>query len=67
MGINDRDNPESWSTIKPVSEMVIHPLYEEENYKNDIALFKLEVIKLLIFFSCKKNQNFFNYKDTSYL
>ena len=47
-GINDRNNPESWSTIRTVSQMIIHPAYNKAmNWTNDIALFKLRVNCLL--------------------
>ena len=40
LGVNDRYNPESWSTIRTVSDMYIH---EDYNWENDIAVFKLNV------------------------
>ena len=50
LGLNDRSKPESWSALRSVSEINIHPNYNSRNYKNDIALFKLSVNKRFFLF-----------------
>ena len=50
LGVNDRYNPESWSTTRTVSSMYVHDDYYYTVYwENDIALFKLSVQKNFIF------------------
>ena len=48
-GVNDRVFPESWSTIRSVSDIYIHEDYNPYmNWENDIALLKLSVNKKLV-------------------
>ena len=53
LGVNDRNNPESWSTSRTVSKMFIHPSYNSNTMKNDITLFKLSVNMLIIAYLVK--------------
>ena len=62
LGVNDIFNPESWSTVRTVSQVFIHPSYSSENYYNDIALFKLSVNIIYESFKRFKKKIFFKTK-----
>ena len=55
IGVNDRSNPETWSTSRTVSEIFMHPSFSSLTMKNNIALFKLSVKMLKIMISPKRN------------
>ena len=47
LGVNHRNNLESWSSVRTVTDMFIHEDYNPYmNRENDIALFKLSVISI---------------------
>jgi secreted trypsin-like serine protease len=43
LGYWDRQNVSSWSVLKQVTRIIIHPSYITNTYANDIALMKLDV------------------------
>lgn len=47
IGFNDRLNPNSWSTSRNASKVIIHPFYSEYVMFNDIALLKMDVSSIV--------------------
>jgi hypothetical protein len=43
LGYWDRQNVNSWSVLKKVTRIIIHPSYNTNTLANDIALMKLDV------------------------
>ena len=64
LGVNDRFNPESWSTVRTVSQVFIHPSYTSGNYYNDITLYMLIVNTVFEFFKRLLKKNFYKTKHS---
>ena len=43
LGYWDRQQPNSWSVLKTVTRIILHPSYDSSTTTNDIALMKLDV------------------------
>lgn len=42
IGVNDRNNPDSWSISRKISKVFVHESYSDRSLLNDIALVKME-------------------------
>jgi len=42
IGVNDRNNPDTWSISRKVSKVIVHESYSDRSLRNDIALVKLQ-------------------------
>lgn len=51
VGYNDRLTPNSWSTVKAVTKIFIHESYSPSTFSNDIALMKLAVNFINIYYA----------------
>jgi secreted trypsin-like serine protease len=42
IGLNDRNNPDSWSISRKIQKVIVHESYSDRSLRNDIALVKLQ-------------------------
>jgi hypothetical protein len=51
LGYWDRQQTNSWSVLKTVTRIIIHPSYDSSTTTNDIALMKLDVKVIFSYYS----------------